>query len=84
VLPKSPQDLETVHARQHYIEHNEAEIAMQCRIQTAAAFVLTFRGIPFTAKKFFEERTELGVIIDDEDPHGSNVTCTASYRRKEL
>ena len=59
---------------QHDVEHHQVEAAAQRRFQAAAAIVLAFDRETFAAEEFLEQRAKFGVIINDEYPHGSNVS----------
>ena len=71
---QAAQDFEAVHAGQHDVEDNQLEVAAERRFETSPAFVFALDGIAFASEEFLEERAEFGVIVDDEYPHGSNVS----------
>jgi len=59
-------------------------LSAQGCLETPLAVVFAIDGIALAMKELLEQRAELGVIVNDENPHGSNVARTATGIRKGL
>jgi hypothetical protein len=84
LLAEAAQDFEAIHAGEHNVKDNQAKVAAESRFETAATVGFALHGVAVALQQLLQQRAKFGVIIDDEYPHGSNVTCWGEEWRKGL
>ncbi len=70
LLAKPLENLETVNAGEHDIEHHQVDSGLQGFLQPAIAFVRRLHREALAAQEFAEQGSEFGVVIDQQDVHG--------------
>jgi hypothetical protein len=69
-LAQAPQDFEAIDTRQHHVQHHQSDSRLESGGETTVPFVLALYGKALSGEEFFEQRTELGIVIHQHDVHG--------------
>ena len=72
-LAEAAQDFEAIDAREHDVEHHQIDAGLEGPVEAAVAFMGCLHGKAFAAEELAEEGGEFGVVIDQQDVHGSNL-----------
>ena len=72
-LAEAAQDFEAINAGEHNVEHYQIDTGLQGFIEAAVAFMGCFDGKAFAMEELAKQRGEFGVVIDQQDVHGSNL-----------
>ena len=72
-LAEAAQDFEAIDAWEHDVEHYQIDAGLQGFFEAAVAFMGCFHGKAFAMEELAEQRGEFGVVIDQQDVHGSNL-----------
>src|ERR1039458_9045163 len=70
---EAAQDFEAIDAGEHDVEHHQIDAGLQGAFQAAVALIGCLHGKAFAAEELAQERGEFGVVIDQQDVHGSNL-----------
>jgi hypothetical protein len=81
-LAEAAQDFEAIYAWEHDVEHHQVDAGLQGFLEAAVAFMGCFHGKAFAMEELAEQRGEFGVVIDQQDVHGSNLPRERHLRFK--
>src|SRR6266550_264114 len=70
-------DTETVAPRQHHVEDDTAEAALERALQRAVPGVGLSDAIAFLAKRLAEKASQVPIVFDEKDLHEANVRPAA-------
>ena len=84
LLPHALQDLETVHARQHDVEDDQVEAALDGRRKSRTSIVLELYGIALALQEFTEQCAQFDVVVDYKQPHAIKLARAPEHASKEL
>ena len=70
-------DTETVAPRQHHIEDNAAEAALEGAFKGAITGIRLGDAVAFLAERFAQKATQIAIIFNEKDLHEANVRPAA-------
>ena len=73
LLAEAAQDLEAVDAGEHDVEHDQVDAGCRGVSPGRGCLHARFHGKAFAAQELAQQGGEFGVVIDQQDVHGSNL-----------